>query len=64
VRQVEVLPWIGEGCPDGVWRHSTYKTTAYALASRLGDVADVRIPGAGPLTDGAKMGPNLTDRVL
>lgn len=34
VRQVEVLQWIGEGCPDGVWRDFTYKTTAYALASR------------------------------
>jgi hypothetical protein len=34
VRQVEVLQWIGEGCPEGVWRDFTYKTTAYALASR------------------------------
>lgn len=34
VRQVEVLQWIGEGCPDGRWRDFTYKTTAYALASR------------------------------
>ncbi|MCZ4500957.1 MAG: hypothetical protein JWQ74_3512 [Marmoricola sp.] len=34
VRQVEVLQWIGDGCPDGVWRDFTYKTTAYALASR------------------------------
>ena len=34
VRQVEVLQWISEGCPDGVWRDFTYKTTAYALASR------------------------------
>lgn len=34
VRQVEVLLWIGGGCPDGVWRDFTYKTTAYALASR------------------------------
>lgn len=34
VRQVEVLQWIGEGCPAGVWRDFTYKTTAYALASR------------------------------
>jgi hypothetical protein len=33
-RQVEVLQWIGDGCPDGVWRDFTYKTTAYALASR------------------------------
>lgn len=34
VRQGEVLQWIGDGCPDGVWRDFTYKTTAYALASR------------------------------
>ncbi|WP_137146339.1 hypothetical protein [Mycolicibacterium sp. CR10] len=34
VRQVEVLQWIGDGCLDGVWRDFTYKTTAYALASR------------------------------
>ncbi len=34
VRQVEVLQWIGEGCPSGVWLDFTYKTTAYALASR------------------------------
>ncbi len=34
VRQVQVLQWIGDGCPDGVWADFTYKTTAYALASR------------------------------
>jgi hypothetical protein len=34
VRQVEVLQWIAEGCPDGVWQDFTYKTTALALASR------------------------------
>ncbi|CAN5378268.1 hypothetical protein BH10ACT9_BH10ACT9_41230 [soil metagenome] len=34
VRQVEVLQWIAEGCPEGVWRDFTNKTTAYALASR------------------------------
>ncbi|MGD1255350.1 hypothetical protein ACKUT9_14000 [Mycobacterium seoulense] len=33
-RQVEVLQWISEGCPDGVWPDFTYKTTAYALAAR------------------------------
>lgn len=33
-RQVEVLQRIGEGCPEGVWRDFTHKTTAYALASR------------------------------
>lgn len=34
VRQVKVLQWISRGCPDGVWRDFTYKTTTYALAAR------------------------------
>ena len=34
VRQVMVLQWIGQGCPDGVWPDFTYKTTTYALAAR------------------------------
>jgi hypothetical protein len=34
VRQVEVLQWISQGCPDGVWPDFTYKTTTYALAAR------------------------------
>lgn len=33
-RQVNVLQWIGDGCPDGVWTDFTYKTTTYALAAR------------------------------
>lgn len=33
-RQVEVLRWIKEGCPDGRWSDFTYKTTASALQSR------------------------------
>lgn len=33
-RQVEVLRWIGDGCPDGRWTDFTFKTTATALASR------------------------------
>ena len=33
-RQVEVLRWIGQGCPEGVWPDFTYKTTTYALAAR------------------------------
>jgi hypothetical protein len=32
--QLEVLRWIGEGCPDGRWTDFTFKTTAPALASR------------------------------
>lgn len=33
-RQIEVLRWIGDGCPDGRWADFTFKTTANALASR------------------------------
>lgn len=33
-RQLQVLRWISEGCPDGVWSNFSYKTTAYALAAR------------------------------
>jgi hypothetical protein len=33
-RQIRVLKWISDGCPEGVWSDFTYKTTAYALASR------------------------------
>lgn len=32
--QVEVLQWISDGCPDGVWPDFTYKTTAIALQGR------------------------------
>ena len=33
-RQVDVLTWIRDGCPDGRWTDHTFKTTAQALASR------------------------------
>jgi hypothetical protein len=33
-RQREVLKWIGDGCPDGVMKDFTYKTTAVALQGR------------------------------
>ena len=33
-RQIQVLLWISEGCPDGVWSDFSYKTTTYALAAR------------------------------
>ncbi|GAC50981.1 hypothetical protein GOACH_36_00030 [Gordonia aichiensis NBRC 108223] len=32
--QLDVLRWIGDGCPDGRWDGHTYKTVANALASR------------------------------
>lgn len=35
-RQLEVLRWVAEGCPDGRWPDGdfTYKTTAGALKGR------------------------------
>lgn len=33
-RQVEVLQWIADGCPDRVWPDFTYKHTAVALQGR------------------------------
>lgn len=33
-RQMEVLRWIADGCPDGVMVGSTFKTTAVALQGR------------------------------
>jgi len=33
-RQLEVLNWIANGCPDGVMKDFTYKTTAVALQGR------------------------------
>ena len=33
-RQLQVLRWVGDGCPDGVWEDSGYKHSAYALADR------------------------------
>lgn len=39
-RQLEVLRWIADGCPDGVMEDSSYKTTAVALKNRgLADVS-------------------------
>lgn len=33
-RQLEVLKWIHDGCPDGVWTAFTYKRTTYTPADR------------------------------
>jgi hypothetical protein len=33
-RQIDVLRWISEGCPEGRWIDFTYKTTAAALEWR------------------------------
>jgi hypothetical protein len=34
LRQLDVLRWIHDGCPEGRWSDFTYKTTAMALQSR------------------------------
>jgi hypothetical protein len=41
-RQVEVLRWIADGCPDGVVTGYSYKTTAKALQGRRLVTAGVR----------------------
>jgi hypothetical protein len=53
-RQLEVLRWIGDGCPDGVMKGHTYKTTAVALqgrrlvtVSRKGGIWRAELTGAG-----------------
>lgn len=33
-RQVKVLAWVAEGCPEGVWDDHTYKRSVYALGDR------------------------------
>jgi len=42
-RQVEVLQWIADGCPDGVMTGFTHKTTAKALQGR--GLAEVGVRG-------------------
>ena len=54
-RQVEVLRWLGDGCPNGVWRDFTYKTTIYALAAReLATVDRRRNSWSASLTDAGR----------
>lgn len=43
-RQVEILTWVGAGCPDRVWPDNAHRTSARALASR----GLVTIRGRGP----------------
>lgn len=43
-RQLEVLRWIGEGCPERAWKSDTYKHSAVALRNRK--LASVK--GHGP----------------
>ena len=39
-RQLDVLRWIGDGCPDRDWPGQSHKLTARSLAAR--GLADVR----------------------
>jgi hypothetical protein len=41
-RQMEVLRWVADGCPDGVWPDFSFKRTAYELADRGLVVVDRR----------------------
>ena len=41
-RQVAVLKWIHDGCPDGVWIDFSDKRTTYALADRKLVIVDKR----------------------
>ncbi|MHC6220496.1 hypothetical protein [Arthrobacter sp. MMS24-S77] len=41
-RQMEVLKWVVDGCPDGRWEDYSYKRTTYALADRGLVVVDRR----------------------
>ncbi|MGW6945980.1 hypothetical protein [Streptomyces xanthophaeus] len=33
-RQLSILQWVGQGCPDGVWEGSSYKISCQALHNR------------------------------
>lgn len=33
-RQIDVLRWVSDGCPEGIWKDFTHKTTASALEWR------------------------------
>lgn len=54
-RQGEALQWLQDGCPDGVWRGFTYKTTIYALEARgLATVDRRRNSWCASLTDAGR----------
>lgn len=50
-RQIEVLRWIADGCPDGVMEDYPYKTTAVALRNRGLVVVSKRGEWHASLTD-------------
>lgn len=53
-RQIDVLRWVSDGCPEGHWKDFTHKTTASALdwrglitVSKLGGIWTASITPAG-----------------
>ncbi|MEU0441445.1 hypothetical protein ABZ202_17035 [Streptomyces sp. NPDC006186] len=60
-RQQAVLDWVGQGCPDGVWPDSTYKTSGQALQNRgLIKITKRRGHWSAHLTEKGRQ--HLTDR--
>lgn len=54
-RQLEVLRWVADGCPDRSWPNHSHKLTARMLQSRgLADVAHKRDGWAARLTDSGR----------
>lgn len=53
-RQLEVLAWIGDGCPEGMWADQWHKAVATALVNRRLSV------GVGSRT-GGRWTASLTD---
>lgn len=54
-RQLEVLDWIGEGCPDGIMTGHSHKVTARALqARRLVKISKGKHEWSASLTDAGR----------
>jgi hypothetical protein len=50
-RQLEVLRWIGDGCPDGVMHGQAHKTSAVALQNRRLELISRRGVWAAQITE-------------
>jgi hypothetical protein len=54
-RQIEVLQWIADGCPERNWPDGTYKNSAQALDNRgLVDVRRRRKTWTTSITDAGR----------
>ena len=54
-RQLDVLRWIGDGCPDRDWPDQSHKLTARSLAGRgLADVRRKKKIWTATITDAGK----------